>query len=263
MRSAERVAFVYFLYLAAVSWLRPLPMRRRVSVTALSLLTAAAVFSARGAPPLLRDWIPLLYILAGYYLAGRLFVRPSTALERWLVGWDHRLLADPTTRFARWPGWLVACLDIAYVFCFLLPPAGLLALTFAGRADLADRYWTIVLSANLGAFAPLSVFQTRPPWLLEPTPELAARSVHRAASYAVQRATLRVNTFPSGHVAGSFAVALAVIGALPITGAMLIALAIAISVACVVGRYHYTVDVAAGAVLAVVVWAVVAFSWGD
>jgi membrane-associated phospholipid phosphatase len=256
VRSSEWVAFVYFLYLAAVCWLRPLPMRRRLFVTALSLLAAALVFAARSTPALIRDWVPLLYIFAGYYLGGRLFVAPSESLERWLLAWDRRLFGDPTTRFARWPGWLVAYLDIVYVFCFLLPPAGLLALMAAGRSELADRYWTVVLCADLGAFAPLSVFQTRPPWMLERPPELAARSVHRAASYAVQRGTIRVNTFPSGHVAASFAVALAVVGSLPIAGGVLVAVAISISVACVVGRYHYTLDVVAGALLAFVVWAV-------
>jgi len=257
VRSAECVAFVYFLYLAGVCWLRPLPTRRRLLVTALALLAALIAFAATAAPPLIRDWIPLLYILAGYYLAGRLFVAPSEALERWLLAWDHRLFGDPTTRFARWPGWLVAYLDIVYVFCFLLPPGGLLALTVAGRLDLANQYWTLVLAANLGAFAPLSVFQTRPPWLLERPPELAARSVHRVASHVVQRGTIRVNTFPSGHVAASFAVALAIVGPLPITGAVLLAVAVSISVGCVVGRYHYAVDVVAGALLAVVVWAVI------
>jgi membrane-associated phospholipid phosphatase len=262
VRSSECVAFAYFLYLAMVCWLRPLPTRRRLFVSALSLLAAGIVFAARSAPPLIRDWIPLPYILAGYYLTGRLFVAPSEALERWLLAWDRRLFGDPTTRFARWPGWLVAYLDIVYVFCFLLPPGGLLALTVAGRLDLADRYWTIVLAANLGAFAPLSVFQTRPPWMLERAPELAARSVHRQASYVVQRATIRANTFPSGHVAMSFAVALAVVGSLPLTGVVLIAVAVSISVACVVGRYHYAVDVVAGALLAGAAWAATEGGWG-
>ena len=166
MRSSEWVAFVYFLYLAAACWLPPLPTRRRLSVTALSLLAAALVFAARRTPALIRDWVPLLYILAGYYLAGRLYVAPSESLERWLLGWDRRLFGDPTTRFARWPGWLVAYLDVVYVFCFLLPPTGLLALMAAGRSELADRYWTVVLSADLGAFAPL-------------VPGLLARREHR------------------------------------------------------------------------------------
>ena len=51
--------------------------------------------------------MPILYILAGYYLAGRLFVAPSEALERLLLAWDRRLFGDPTTRFAAGPdGWL-------------------------------------------------------------------------------------------------------------------------------------------------------------
>jgi membrane-associated phospholipid phosphatase len=256
VRSAECVAFVYFLYLAAVCWLCPLPARRRLFVTLLSLLAALIVIATPGATPLVREWLPLLYILAGYYLAGRLFVAPSQTLERWLLAWDRRLIGDPTTRFARWPGWLVAYLDIVYIFCFLLPPGGLLALTVAGRSDLANQYWTLVLAANLGAFAPLSVFQTRPPWAPAPPPELGAPLVHRVASYAVQHGTIGVNTFPSGHVAMSFAVALAVVGPMPITGGVLIAVAFSISAACVVGRYHYAVDVVAGALLAVIVWMV-------
>jgi membrane-associated phospholipid phosphatase len=134
------------------------------------------------------------------------------------------------------------------------------ALIVAGRSDQANHYWTMVLAADLGAFAPLSIFQTRPPWLIEPPPVLAARSVHRLASYMVRHATIRVNTFPSGHVAVSFAVALALIGTLPVVAAVLVVLAATISVACVVGRYHYAVDVVTGALLAAIVWAVTALT---
>lgn len=258
MRSAEDVAFFYFLYLAAIGWLRPLPMARRLLVTAVALLTAAGVFAAARAPFVVREWAPLGYIGVGYYLTGCLFVRPSEPLERWLLSWDHRLFGDPTTRFARWPAWFIGYLDIVYMFCFLLLPAGMLALIVAGRSDQANHYWTLVLAADLGAFAPLSVFQTRPPWMLEAKPALAAPSVHRLASYMVEHATIRVNTFPSGHVAVSFAVALALVGSLPVAAGVLLALAASISVACVVGRYHYAVDVVTGAMLAGIVWGVAA-----
>jgi membrane-associated phospholipid phosphatase len=72
----------------------------------------------------------------------------------------------------------------------------------------------------------------------------------------VRHATIRVNTFPSGHVAVSLAVAIAVAGVMPAVGAVLFLIAISIAVACVVGRYHYAMDVVAGAALAAVVWAV-------
>ena len=121
----------------------------------------------------------------------------------------------------------------------------------------ANHYWTMVLAADLGAFAPLSVFQTRPPWALEEPPVLADTRVRRLASSMVRHATIGVNTFPSGHVAVSLAAALAVLGSMPLTGGVLLVLAVSVSLACIVGRYHYVVDVIAGAVLAAGVWAVV------
>jgi membrane-associated phospholipid phosphatase len=139
--------------------------------------------------------------------------------------------------------------------CFLLIPAGFLLLAITGRAALADHYWTMVLAAEYAAFAPLAIVPTRPPWALEKKPELAGRTVHRAAEQMVRHMTIQANTFPSGHVAGSLAVAFAVVGAMPWAGAILFGLAASISLACVVGRYHYVMDVLAGAVLAVVIWA--------
>ena len=258
MRSSEWIAFLYFVYLAIVCWLRPLSASRRLQVTGVSAALAATIrIVAIWAPPAVRDWTPLLYVTVGYYLIGRLFVEPSGTLESWLRTWDRRVLGDPTKRFAHWPSWLVSYLDIVYMFCFLLLPGGLGALYVTGHASLANHYWTMVLAADLGAFAPLSVFQTRPPWALEPPPDLADTSVRRLASYMVRHATICVNTFPSGHVAVSLAVALAVIGAMPLAGTILLVLTASVGVACIVGRYHYVVDVLAGAVLGGGVWAAV------
>ena len=79
--------------------------------------------------------MPFVYVSFGYYVTGWLFVKPSEALEAWLLDWDHRLLGDPTTRFAHWPGWLVAYLDIVYMCLFLLLPAGFAALVAGGTRD--------------------------------------------------------------------------------------------------------------------------------
>jgi membrane-associated phospholipid phosphatase len=258
VRSSEWVALLYFLYLAVVCWLRPLPRFRRLIITSVSVALVAAIWiTASTAPSFVRDWAPFLYVSVGYYLTGFLFVAPSAALEAWLLKWDHRWFGDPTTRFAHWPWWLVAYLDVVYTLCFLLLPGGFAALALTGHSDRANRYWTMVLAADLGAFAPLSFFQTRPPWALEPAPTLSASRIHRLASYVVKRGTTGVNTFPSGHVAVTIAVAVGVISSLPVTGAILLGVAASIGVACVVGRYHYAVDVLAGAALGVVVCIVV------
>jgi membrane-associated phospholipid phosphatase len=262
VRSSEWIAFLYFLYLAGICWMRPLGASRRLRLTALSLALTAAIYAiATTAASVVRDWTPLVYVSVGYYATGWLFVAPSETLEAWLVAWDRKWLGDPTTRFAAWPRWLVAYLDVIYTFCFLLLPGGYAALAVTGHAALANRYWTMVLAADLGAFAPLSVFQTRPPWMLEKAPVLADRGAHRLASSMVQNATIRANTFPSGHVAVSVAVAFGVIGALPGTGVLLLMLAASIGVACVVGRYHYIMDVITGAALGAAVSGIVSI-WG-
>jgi len=251
------MALLYFLYLATVCWLRPVPAARRMVITSLSLVLVAVIaMVARDAPPFARDWAPFPYVSVAYYLTGHLFIAPSARLEAWLLKWDQRWLGDPATRFAQWPWWAVAYLDIIYTLCFLLLPGGFAALALTGHAAQANRYWTMVLAADLGAFAPLSVFQTRPPWAIERPAVLAASGIHRLASRAVKSATIGVNTFPSGHVAVTIAVAFGVIPSLPAVGVVLLVCAASIAVACVVGRYHYTVDVIAGAALGLGVCAV-------
>ena len=215
----------------------------------------AIVSAAAAAPPLLRDWAsPALAILAGYYLSGLFFIGPTPWFEAWLIDWDRRLLGEPATRFAHWPRFLLAYLEVVYIGCFLLVPAGFAVLALSGRAAEANRYWTMVISAELGSFLPLVVLQSRPPWMTERKAVLSDRAVHRAASLMVENLTIRANTFPSGHVAGSLAVALAVVGVMPWAGLVLLALAASIAAACVVGRYHYIIDVAAGVALTLVIW---------
>jgi membrane-associated phospholipid phosphatase len=114
----------------------------------------------------------------------------------------------------------------------------------------------MVVSAEFGAFGPLSIIQSRPPWALERPAVLPDRGVHGVGLLAVERFSIQANTFPSGHAAGSLAVALAVLAAMPWSGAVFLVLAVSISLACVVGRYHYVVDVLAGAALAMLIWLV-------
>lgn len=256
MRSSEWVSFVYFAALSVIAWMRPLPLVRRLQISTAGIVCAACVTVLRPSAPIVRDWMPALMILAGYYVSGRFFVGPSPSFEAWLAAWDRRLLGDPTTRFARWPRLVLAYLEIVYMGCFILVPAGFAVLVWAGRADLADRYWTLVLAAEFGSFVSLCIIQSRPPWMVERRAVLPDRMVHRLALRMVEEVTIRANTFPSGHVAGSLAVALGVITVLPIAGTILLGFAFSIALACIVGRYHYIVDVLAGAALALLVWVV-------
>ncbi len=264
MWHSEWIATVYFLYLAVVSWVRPVPRARRIALGAVSLLTIAGVMAvARYGHPSIRAWAPAAYILIGYYASGYLFIAPARHLEAWLMAWDRRLLGNPATRFARWPRPLLAFLEIVYLGCFILVGAGYLVLSLAGKGALADWYWTLVVGAEFGSFAPLAFVQTRPPWAIERKPALTDPRVHELAARMTEQFTIRVNTFPSGHVAGSLAAAIAVGAALPWAGAIFLALAVCIAIATVVGRYHYIVDGVAGAALTLLLWAiVVSFGFG-
>jgi membrane-associated phospholipid phosphatase len=258
VRSSELIPFWYFVYVGVAAWLRPLAWPRRLRATAIALAMLLLIPAGVGLPSMLRDWAPFVYVSFGYYIIGYLFVRPSETLEHWLAGWDRRLLGDPTMRFATWPAWLVAYLECLYMATFLILPAGFLILVLENRSDLANHYWTVVLTADLAAFAPLAVFQTRPPWLLEPPAVLPDTDVHSLAMLMVRRGTIQANTFPSGHVAVSFAVATALAGALPLVSLVFFVIAASISLACFVGRYHYVIDVLAGLLLAAAVAAAAA-----
>jgi membrane-associated phospholipid phosphatase len=67
----------------------------------------------------------------------------------------------------------------------------------------------------------------------------------------VNRASIQVNTLPSGHAAGAFATAIAVGAIMPVAGIVFLLLALSISIATVVGRYHYVVDTVLGVLVAI------------
>jgi len=258
VRSFEWISLIYFGSLGLLSLVRPLPAPRRLAIAPIGALIAVAiVVLARVEADDVRDLLPMPLILVGYYLSGLFAVRPSLRFERWLASWDHRVLRHPATRFARWPRAVLATLELIYMGCFLLVPAGALALSLrAARPAIIERYWAMVVAAEFASFVALAFICARPPWALEQRAALPDRAVHRAATRFVEVLTIGANTFPSGHAAGSFAVALGVFGASPALGSVLLALAFAICVAAVIGRYHYTVDVVAGIVLALVLFAI-------
>lgn len=255
MRASESIAAAYFLYLAIVCWIRPVSMGRRAEITGVSFATLAAIaVVARSASTSVRDWAPAAYIVIGYFLSGRFFEVPAVGVEAWLARWDRRLLGDPTTRFAAWPRPLLVYLDVVYMGCFLMLPGGFAALAWTGHSADADRYWAMVAGADLSAFLSLTIFQTRPPWAVERAAALSDRRVHRAALLFVRHGTIGANTFPSGHTAVSFAIAFALLPVLPAAAAVCLALSVTIAVACVVGRYHYVIDVVTGLALAFAIW---------
>ena len=269
MRASEWVAAAYFGYLCAAALiLPPWPLRPQAAVA--SLAAAVAVGLAQFLPEsavsiLARDWLPGLYLVAGYWLSGWYFVAPMKPVEDWFLEIDWRVLGrDTGSRLVNaLPRAALELLEFAYVTCFLFVPGGLLVLILTGHREAADRFWTLVLLGEFGSFAMLPWIQTRPPRVLEPEGAIDRRGLfmRRMNSLQVNSVSIGVNTFPSGHVAGSLATAIAVSEVIPGLTPWLLAVVAAIAIAAVLGRYHYFIDAVAGAAWTVVAWLVVRSLW--
>ena len=175
-------------YLAIVCWLRPCrcaaarararSRRRRSRRSCGSPHSGAAVRAAMGAARLHPDRV----------LRERPTVRRAVARDRSLADGlgspAARRSGRPASRAGRACSWPL--LELVYMGCFLLIAAGFRdARASTGHAALADRYWTMVVGAEFGAFAPLAFVQTRPPWALERKPVLADEAIHDLAAQMV------------------------------------------------------------------------------
>ncbi len=268
MRTPDLIAIVYFTYvIAAAGLVRDVGTERRVRVAGMA---AGAIFlvvlSGQILPghSIVRDWLPVLWLLLGYWLPGGLQHEPMPGVEAWLKASDRWIQDTPWARTP--PAWLSAVLELAYFLVHVFVPAGFLVLALAGL-DASEHFWTPVLLAGYACYGTLPWLQARPPRLVETAgmpgadagvedhPAAPARQVRGWNERLLDLVSVKANTFPSGHVAVALAVALVVFDLLPVAGMIFVPAALLIATATVVRRYHYTADAALGLVVAVVCWA--------
>ena len=278
MRTYEVLSAAYFLVLAIAGLFAPTDKPRR-AVGCLSALAGVVLVSvASMAGTAFRDWAPLAYIAAGYWIPS-LFVTGTAAHP--LVGTRSASELATITRFERWlfradtslrqwlpsiPAWTVPVFEVAYLACYPLVPIGFLLVFIAGSPDDVNRFWSAVLPSGYACYGTLPWLQSRPPRLLG-SPfdcpqgqrfDSARGRPHAPASIAhfnvfvLGRISHGWNTFPSGHAAMSFAVALAL---MPVSVPAAIAaatVATGVAIGAAAGRYHFAIDVVVGAAVALV-----------
>jgi len=257
VRTAELVALVYFSYLPLAARLAGRRLRPGwADAVSLGLAGASAALQLLGTGPvasLVRDWAPGAFLLLSYWMSAPYKGDAAPAFERWLIDFDRRVLGTALDRFTRRaPRLLLESLELAYLTCYPFVPAGLLWLVLSGEHVDADRFWTAVLAASLPCYALLPWFHTAPPRAVEPDLAIERRglAVRRFNSRLLHRTSVQANTFPSGHVAATVAVALMVAATShPVAGLAFGAGAVAIAIATVVGRYHFGADAVLGALL--------------
>jgi membrane-associated phospholipid phosphatase len=251
LRPSEWIVVAYFAYLAGTAAvLRGIDRRRQRRAMGAAIAVVIAVFSVASfgtSAVLLRDWMPPVYLLLGYWLPALLVTGTNQALERRLLTLDQRWLVS--TIGERAPRVVIELLELAYLFCYPMVPLGFACLYVAGLHEESDRFWTAVLTAVFGCYGVLPWLPTRPPRAIEGEPPRSSALIRRLNLRVLGRASIQLNTFPSGHVAAAVATALAVCVRLPVAGVWLGLLALAIAIGSVVGRYHYAADALAGAAL--------------
>ena len=261
----EWIAFGYFVYLLIVALTDKRFIRARVG-TFVGTVVCGAVLGSQLVPWLRIDaltfaiLVPLPMLLAGYRLSGLFFVSPMRDAEEWLMALDRRFLRRQgiLAAYETSPRMVHESLELAYVLVYLVIPAGVATLAMGGHPEVIPRFWTIVLLAAFISYGVMPWLQTRPPRVLENTPDMIEpqSALRRFNATILNRGSIQANTVPSGHAASAVATGLAVADAMPLAGAVFLFTAACIVVATVLGRYHYLLDSLLGIVVAVVAWCI-------
>lgn len=254
-----------------------LPLRERAILVSLNILVAIVivVLSMEGrvatGPVLgaLRDWLPCALIVLAYRESG-LFLLPDLthSLDHAFIQWDRALFANSWVRalVAAGSPWLERFFELCYLFTYPFVPLGFAAVYFARGGTHGDErawqkdkdfFWTTVLLAVLVSYTLYPLFPLTPPRVLfHDLPWPASKPLLRGMNlWVLKYYSVQACIFPSGHVAGGVATALAVRARHPRLGALFLVAAASIAAATVFQRYHYTADAVAGALVGIAAFA--------
>ncbi len=265
MRAAEWINLVYFVFLSGVACVRNLHGLRRRRIVTLAgigiLLTLAGRLSDRVVgedwSSTGRNWLPTVTILIAYWQAGQFYIESSLRLQSWLQGVDDRLgVALRSVASVVGSRWVVAYLEVVYLFAYPLIPLALGVLLFSGfGVGDVDHFWTVVLLSSYSCYVMLPFAPTLPPRLAPGSgvdSRREWRENHRTFNlWILDWFGIGANTFPSGHVAATIAASLVLLENAPLAGAVFLWFSVSIAVSTVVRRYHFFVDAVLGALLAV------------
>jgi membrane-associated phospholipid phosphatase len=258
MRASEWICLLFLSLFILLGVIRPLDLRKRFRVIGLGLagillITAATIYSV------IRDWVPSLILLLVYWQGGSFFSQPHEKLQAFLLRMDQLFLAKLhgfNDKHSAKGGHFNLYWEVAYFFCYPLVPGAIAVLYVLKLRSGVDFFWTVVLPPTLLCHLIVSFYQTYPPWKF--LNQESRGTIRRLNFLVIRHASIQLNTFPSAHVAASMAVAFAMLFLHPLTGAIFLLLAISITAATVIGRYHYAADAVLGFLLALGWYAIAA-----
>jgi hypothetical protein len=249
MRISEWISLAFLALFLFLSLVRRLPLRNRITIMALSMIGVVLIWVGL-LYSVLRDWVPVLLMLIVYWQGGAFYRTPNEQLQKYLEAFERKFAF--VQKISLHDFW-----EAAYFFCYPLVPTAVLALKLLHLSSHMDFFWTIVLPPTFACHLIVSFFPTLPPWESQmPQFNRISRKLNRIV---VQHLSIRINTFPSAHVTASVAIALAILQLHLVAGLIFLFFAISITIATVVGRYHYTADAVWGILIAAAWFVFLAF----
>jgi membrane-associated phospholipid phosphatase len=253
LRSSEWLLLIYFAYVALISPFFISPWKPWIVAIAVAALVLQL---ARGAS-WFRDLAPLLLMLIAFREMD--WFTPAIRdhrLEQSWIGWDRMLLDGHGLRATIESAGLLlpVFFELCYLLVYTVGFVAVWALLAHGRRDRLNAFWLIYLAGTLGTYALFPYFPSEPPRIVFAGADLPSiiTILRRFNLWILGNFSIHSSVFPSAHVSSAFSAAWGLLATLPerrwIGWAMAL-YGVCVAIATVYGRYHYAVDVAAGAAL--------------
>jgi membrane-associated phospholipid phosphatase len=234
----------------------------------LLLFAAALVLAALAAPRLrarggalgfLGEFYALILAVFMYTAVGVLNRAAAVSHDLAVQAWEEALFgAQPSLDWIRssswsWLSWPMHLAYLSYYFIVAGAPLGLLV---SGRRREAAGAATLVMAAFYACYSIFAFFPVAGPRYAFTLAHNAA-TANAAARFTqglLDSASAWGTAFPSSHVAAALTAGLAAWSGWRPLGAVLVPLALLMSVGTVYGQFHYAVDALAGVAVAAAVW---------
>ncbi len=262
LRKSEWALLAFFSYVAfLIPFFRDRPTLHSQPLAVLAgvfllLLSLARAEKTRFAVAvsMIRDWTPMVLTLLAFREME--FFIPShynAGYENAWVRWDDVLLNQLGLKRAieAFGRVIPTYLELCYLLVYGLGAFCVLVLWIKTQRRAVDRFYVILLTGTLLAYAMFPYFPSRPPRIAFPEMDLpVAHNVFRTLNlFLLRKATIHSGVFPSAHVSSAFAAAWGMFLILPGRKGIawgLLFYAVSVAVATVYGRYHYAADAVAG-----------------
>ena len=221
------------------------------------LLVVAAITYVRAVPSWLRAWAPLLLLLFLYSEMPAIIAAAGHAqlLDTRVIAWEAALFGgQPAVLWAAaWPSTLFSELvHLAYLLyypvIFVVPAL----LYLRGRREEFHLAVAILLATFITCFLSYAAFPVAGPRYLwaSAAPDGPFR---RLALFLLESRSSQGTAFPSSHVAVATTQAVLAVAFFGRRALWVAIVAVGIAAGAIYGGFHYVVDVAAGALLGIVV----------